>query len=84
MLIENNVAVNIVGFSPGSVVKNPLTNVRDMVLSLFLEDPQEKKMAPTPVFLPGKSHRQRRLVGYSPWSHERVRLDLVSKQQWIS
>ena len=22
---------------------------------------------PTPVFLPGESHRQRRLVGYSPW-----------------
>ena len=26
----------------------------------------------TPVFLPGKSHRQRNLVGYSPWVH-RVR-----------
>ena len=26
MLIENNAAVNIVGFSPGSVVKNSLTN----------------------------------------------------------
>ena len=22
---------------------------------------------PTPVFLPGDFHRQRRLVGYSPW-----------------
>ena len=26
---------------------------------------------PTPVFLPGKSHRQRRLVGYSPWGSQR-------------
>ena len=26
------------------------------------------KLQPAPVFLPGKSHRQRRLVGYSPWS----------------
>ena len=27
---------------------------------------------PTPVFLPGESHRQRSLVGYSPWVHKRV------------
>ena len=26
-----------------------------------------KKWQPTPVFLPGKSHGQRSLVGYSPW-----------------
>ena len=25
---------------------------------------------PTPVFLPGKFHGQRILVGYSPWSHK--------------
>ena len=24
---------------------------------------------PTPVFLPGESHGQRSLVGYSPWGH---------------
>ena len=24
----------------------------------------------TPVFLPGESHGQRSLLGYSPWSHE--------------
>ena len=29
---------------------------------------------PTPVFLPGKSHGQRSLVGYSPWDH-RIRHD---------
>ena len=26
-----------------------------------------RKQQPTPVVLPGKSHRQRSLVGYSPW-----------------
>ena len=26
-----------------------------------------RKWQPTPVFLPGKSHGQRNLVGYSPW-----------------
>ena len=30
----------------------------------------EKEMATTPVFLPGKSHGQRSLVGYSPWGHK--------------
>ena len=33
--------------------------------SLSLEYPLEEEMALTPVFLPGKSHRQRSLVGYS-------------------
>ena len=37
-------------------------------------------MATTPVFLPGKSHGQRILVGYSPWGH-RVGHDLASQQQ---
>ena len=35
----------------------------------------------TPVFLPGKSHRQRSLTGYSPWGCKRVRQDLKTKQQ---
>ena len=30
------------------------------------------KWQPIPVFLPGKSHGQRSLVGYSPWSRKRV------------
>ena len=30
------------------------------------EDPLEKDMAPTPVFLPGEFHGQRSQVGYSP------------------
>ena len=29
-----------------------------------------RKWQPTPVFLPGKFHGQRSLVGYSPWSHK--------------
>ena len=29
--------------------------------------PSRRKWQPTPVFLPGKSHGQRSLVGYSPW-----------------
>ena len=29
-----------------------------------------RKWQPTPVFLAGKSHGQRSLVGYSPWGHK--------------
>ena len=29
-----------------------------------------RKWQPTPVFLPGESHRQKSLVGYSPWGHK--------------
>ena len=42
--------------------------------------PWRRKWQPTPVFLPGKSHGQRSLVGYSPQGL-RVRYDLVTKQQ---
>ena len=33
--------------------------------SLGQEDPLEKEMQPTPVSLPGESHKQRSLTGYS-------------------
>ena len=36
------------------------------------ETPWRRKWQPTPVFLPGKSHGQRSLVGYSPWGLQRV------------
>ena len=41
--------------------------------------PWRRKWQPTPVFLPGKSNRQRSLAGYSPWGVERVRHDLATK-----
>ena len=31
--------------------------------------PWRKAQQPTPVFLPGESHGQRSLAGYSPWVH---------------
>ena len=40
------------------------------VQSLDWEDPLNRKWQPTPVFLPGKFHGQRSLVGYRPWSHK--------------
>ena len=35
-----------------------------------LKIPWRRKWQPTPVFLPGKSHGQRSLVGYSPGDHK--------------
>ena len=40
-----------------------------------------RKWQPTPVFLPGKSHAQRSLSGYSSWSHKRIRHNWATKQQ---
>ena len=37
------------------------------VQSLGWEDPLEKEMATHSIFLPGKSHGQKNLAGYSPW-----------------
>ena len=47
-----------------------LSTIRDTwVRSLGREDPLEKEMATRSSILPGKSHGQRSLVGYSPWGH---------------
>ena len=43
--------------------------------------PWSRKWQPTQVFLPGKFHEQRSLVGYSPCEHKRVGHDLATKQQ---
>ena len=34
--------------------------------------PWRRKWEPTPVFLPGESHGQKSLVGYSPWGHKEL------------
>ena len=52
------------------MVKNLPAMQETWVQSLDQEDPLEKDWQPTPVFLPGESHGQRSLVGYSPWSYK--------------
>jgi len=66
--------------SGGSVVKNPPAKQETRVQFPGQEDPWRRKWQTTPLFLPGESHEQRSLVGYSPWGH-RVRHDLATKQQ---
>ena len=36
--------------------------------------PWSRKCQPTPVFLPGKFHGQRSLVGYNAWSHKELNM----------
>ena len=44
--------------------ENPLEKGR----AVFLSTPVDS----TPVFLPGESHTQHSVAGYSPWSHEEL------------
>ena len=43
------------------------------VWSLVWENPLEKEMQPSSIFLPGKSHGKRSLEGYSPQGRKKVR-----------
>ena len=58
---------------PGSVVeRNCLSSRRHERHKLsprVRKIPWRRKWQPTPVLLPGKSHGQRSLAGYSPWGH---------------
>jgi len=58
------------GFRGGPVVKNTYAMQESWVWSLGQKDPLDKE--PTPVFLPGKSHGQRNLTGYSPWGQKEL------------
>ena len=50
------------------VVKSlPAIILESQVRYLDWEDAWRRKCQPTPVILPGKFHRWRSLVGYSPW-----------------
>ena len=50
--------------------------------------PWRRKWQPTPVFLPGKSHGQRSLAGYSPWTlkesdtTEKLRELVMDREAW--
>ena len=48
------------------------------------EDPVEKEIAHTPVLLTGKFHRQRNLVGYTPWDHKELDMtERLSMHSWV-
>ena len=53
------------GFPGGSEVKASACNAGDTFDPWIGKIPWRRKWQPTPVFLPGESHGQRSLVGYS-------------------
>ena len=60
-------------FSAGASGKESICQCRrhkTLVWSLGWEDPLKRAWRPTPVFLPGESHIQSNLAGYSPWDCE--------------
>ena len=70
------------GFSVGSVVKKLPANAGDAgSIHGWGRSPGEGNGNSLQYFSLGKSHRQRSLVGYSPWGSQRVRHDLATKQQ---
>ena len=51
----------------------PATDAEEAEVDRFYEDLDREDILEkesTPVLLPGKSHRQRSLVGYSPWGYK--------------
>ena len=65
--------VLMLGFSCGASGKEPAADAgdsRDWVDPWVRKIPWSRKWQPIPVFLPGKFHGQRSLVGCSPWGHK--------------
>ena len=63
--------IYLLGFPGGSMVKNPPANSGDAgSISGLRRSPQREKWQPTPAFLLAKSHGQKSLASYSPWSRK--------------
>ena len=65
------------GFPGGSMIKYTPA-IQEMqktwVQSLGQEDPWNRKWQPTPLFLPGKFHGQRSLLGYGQWRYKKLKM----------
>ena len=53
-------------------VKNLPAMKETQVQPLGWKIPWRREWLSTPVFLPGESHGQRSLAGYSPWGHKEL------------
>ena len=61
--------------------KESASNTGDRFAPWVEKIPWKRKWQPIPVFLPGKSHGQRSLVGWSRWDCKESDVTLVTKQQ---
>ena len=71
------------GFPDGSVLRNPPANAGGVGSCQCRKIPWRKKWRPIPVSLPGKSHGQRSLMGYSPRGCKELDADLVRTAKFI-
>ena len=58
-------------FPAGASSKEPARQCRRCGFDPWVREiPWRRPWQPTPVFLPGESHGERSLAGYSPWGHK--------------
>ena len=71
LLLHVSFHIFIRSFPGGSVIKNLPPSAADTgdagLIPGLGRQPGVRTWLPTPVFLPGKSHGQRNVAGYSPW-----------------
>ena len=71
LYLEKAYVIRVSASQVALVVKNPPANAGDAGSVPGSERfPWRRKWQPTSVFLPGESHEQKSLVGYSPWGHK--------------
>ena len=71
----NSTTLGFLGFPGGSDSKASACNTGDPVFNPWAgKIPWRRKWQPTPVFLPGKSHGQRTLAGYSLPGHTELNM----------
>ena len=75
LISSNNTAVYFT-YTGGASGKEPACQCRRTKRHWFSswvgKMPWRRKWQPTPIFLPGKSHGQKSLAGYSPWGRKEV------------
>ena len=69
--------IKVIGSTADLLRRHP--EVLELPGTVGIAHPWRRKWQPTPVFLPGKSHRQRSLAGHSPWGRKRAGHDLETK-----
>ena len=78
-----NVLVDTKGFPSGSMGKEFACNAGETEGTVLIpglgRSPGRRAWQPTPVFLPGESHGQRSLAGYSPWGHKELNTTKVTE-----
>ena len=74
--VFNNSNFFRVGFPGSASGKEPTSQCRSQKRHRYnpwvWKTPWKRKWQPTPVFLPGKFHRQKSLADYGPWGHSQI------------